>query len=261
MRKSIFWICALALLSYAGSAPADDLFGVVSSCSVGDSPISVCSSDFDEDGHIDLVTANYSDISIMLGSGDGTFTLHANYDPAAFPISVCCGDFSEDGHIDIAVLDLFLVSILLGQGDGTFTFSENYLLGDNPKTVNIGDFDNDGHLDLVVPNAHSDNFSILLGNGDGTFEEAVNHDTPYYPYDACVDDFNEDGFVDVAIVNIFAHIWIHHGIWDGTFVLGEDYDIGDPLEYSLRIDSSDFDEDGHIDLVVGLIESNSIFIL
>ena len=79
--------------------------------------------DFNGDGKSDLVVANQysSNVSILLGNGDGTFAAAVNY-AAADPLSVAVGDFNGDGKSDLAVANSGsnTVSILLGNGDGTF---------------------------------------------------------------------------------------------------------------------------------------------
>jgi hypothetical protein len=67
---------------------------------------------------------NYTDntVSILLGNGDGTFTLHSSPTIGASPFGVAAADFNADGHLDLAVTNYAgnTVMILLGNGDGTF---------------------------------------------------------------------------------------------------------------------------------------------
>ena len=88
------------------------------------SPQAVTVGDFNGDGRLDLATANtfFSDVSVLLGQGDGTFAAGQRFAADAFPQAVTVGDFNGDGRLDLATANAGSddVSVLLGQGDGTF---------------------------------------------------------------------------------------------------------------------------------------------
>jgi len=144
-------------------------------------PSSVGVGDFNGDGKTDLAVSNLneSDISVLLGNGDGTFQSAVNYATGLSPAAIAVGDFNQDGKLDLAVANSGCgspcgnISVLLGNGDGTFQSPVNYVTGNQPGSVAVGDFNEDGKLDLVVANSSSGNISVLLGNGDGTFQAAV----------------------------------------------------------------------------------------
>ena len=76
----------------------------------GDGPRSVATGDFDGNGHLDLAVANHgsewpypSNLSILVGNGNGTFQPLANYAVGNGPRSVATGDFNGDGRVDLAV--------------------------------------------------------------------------------------------------------------------------------------------------------------
>jgi hypothetical protein len=81
--------------------------------------------DFNGDGHPDILLSDElsASLAVLLGNGDGTFTVspqgdfYTNYgnDP------VVAGDFNGDGIPDLAVGGGYYLVILMGQGDGTFT--------------------------------------------------------------------------------------------------------------------------------------------
>src|SRR5258708_7232919 len=56
-------------------------FGVATNFAVGKSPYTIAVADFNHDGKLDLVTANFdgNSISVLYGKGDGTFTNRADY--------------------------------------------------------------------------------------------------------------------------------------------------------------------------------------
>ena len=177
---------------------------------VGVAPLSVAVGDFDGDDVLDLAVANAfslaSNVSILLGDGDGTFTEAADspVTVGVAPRSVAVGDFDGDDVLDLAVAnqDSSNVSILLGDGDGTFTEAADspVTVGAIPFFVAIGDFDGDDVLDLAVVHQFPNIVSILLGDGDGTFTEAA--DSPITvgnePRSVAVGDFDGDDVLDLS---------------------------------------------------------------
>ncbi|MDJ1305483.1 MAG: VCBS repeat-containing protein [Candidatus Midichloria sp.] len=65
--------------------------------------IDIITADFNKDGNLDLVVANTasSNVSILLGVGDGTFLPAVNYDAQAHPFGMAASDFNLDGYLDI----------------------------------------------------------------------------------------------------------------------------------------------------------------
>ncbi|PYI80266.1 MAG: hypothetical protein DME26_21920, partial [Verrucomicrobia bacterium] len=161
----------------------------------GSSPRSVAVADFNGDGKLDLVVANYgaldndgrftgSSVSVLLGNGDGTFQAAVNYSAQEGPLSTAVGDFNGDGKPDLAVAnDLSAsVSVLLGNGDGTFQASMNYGAGTNPRSVAVADFNGDLRPDVAVVNA--DGVTVLLNiclnnppTISGIADQVINEDT------------------------------------------------------------------------------------
>ena len=140
---------------------------------VWNEPYSVAVGDFNGDGNADLAVANVgsNSVSVLLGSGDGSFGAATNFAAGTLPISVAVGDFNGDGTLDLAVANngAPVVSVLLGTGSGSFGAATDFAVGIlnfSSTFVAAGDFNGDGKLDLAVA-ADGDTLSVLLGTGTG----------------------------------------------------------------------------------------------
>jgi hypothetical protein len=220
--------------------------------------------DFNGDGNPDLAVAVWgsSNISILLGNGDGTFQTKVDYAVGPNPTSVAVGDFNGDSKADLAVANgsFINVSILLGNGDGTFQTKVDYGVGGSPSSVVVGDFNGDSKADLAVANREDDNnVSILLGNGNGTFQTAVNYGVGSDPWSVALGDFNGDSKTDLAVTNRNDNnVSILLGNGNGTFQTAVNYGVG-VTPNSVAV--GDFNEDGKADLAVTNITTHNVSIL
>src|SRR5262249_38959775 len=75
---------------------------------VGTAPDGQAVGDFNGDGRADLVAVNQTanTMSVLLGSGDGTFRPKSDYATGTTPVGVAVGDFNGDGKLDVAVANL-----------------------------------------------------------------------------------------------------------------------------------------------------------
>ena len=94
------------------------------SISVGPAPTSVAVADLNGDGRPDLVTTNSdgNSVSVLLGNGDGTFSVQQTFPVGRSPRDVVVADLTGDGIPDLVVANYNddTVSVLIGKGDGTF---------------------------------------------------------------------------------------------------------------------------------------------
>ncbi|CAF3165707.1 unnamed protein product [Rotaria sp. Silwood2] len=203
----------------------------------GSNPWSVAVGDFNDDSHLDVVTANHGSrgLGILLGHGNGTFanatTYYANI--IVLPILVAIGDLNNDKKLDVVVTDASSdnVVVLLGHGNGTFLDAMTSSLDrySAPNAVCLVDLNNDTYLDVIVSTLDDSFVGILLGYGNGTFQKM----TKYSPnsrssiYHIAIADFNNDHQHDFIVTDIANdEIVIYYGYGNGSFQLGRRYSTG-----------------------------------
>jgi hypothetical protein len=159
----------------------------------------IATGDFNGDGKLDLLSADWvnNTVSIRLGNGNGTFGAPLSYPTSSYPGFTAVGDFNGDGKLDFVVDDYWGITVWLGNGNGTFQTPVRYAAGGLGEQCVVGDFNGDGKLDIAVINGNI--VSVLYGNGDGTFGTPVNYPAGSSPQYAAVGDFNGDGKLDIAV--------------------------------------------------------------
>jgi len=143
------------------------------SVGIGTGPYSLAIADFNHDGKLDIVTSNSTtnNVSVLLGTGVGTFGVPLKYTVGTTPLSVTVEDVNGDGKPDIVTAnrDGNSVSVLLGNGAGGFSAAASFPVGLQPYSVRIADLNGDGRPDLVTTNRLSNNVSVLLNAANGNF--------------------------------------------------------------------------------------------
>lgn len=172
----------------------------------GRQPNAVQLGDFNEDGHLDLVTSNRNseNLSLLLGDGAGGFSMAVHFAVGQDPAALVVDDFNEDEDLDLAVVNTFddNVSVLLGDGAGGFSAAASFGVGSRPVGLTVVDVNGDTDLDLVTTNFLGDSVSVLLGNGSGAFGLSTTFPTGgEEPTAAAAGHFNGDGFLDLMVAN------------------------------------------------------------
>jgi len=222
------------------------------------SPVAIAAGDLNGDGNVDLVVACSGTVSVLLGTGTGTFAPAVTY-PVGTPTALVLADFNGDGKLDVAVTDGpgGTVNLLLGNGDGTLQpMGAGFPVGATPSGLAAGDFNGDGNVDLASANFGDGTASILLGNGDGTFQRAKTLTANPGSISVAIADFNSDGFADLAVLNqtvtsqIPSTVMVFLGNGDGTFQAPAQYQTvpGGGTFYPSAVIAADFDGDGQPDL-------------
>jgi hypothetical protein len=123
--------------------------------------------DFNNDTNLDLAVSNVAEsyISVLLGTGNGTFQNQTLYRTVTNPEFILSADLNNDAKQDLAVANSGdnSVSMLFGNGDGTFQNPITYACGSSFSSfLTVGAFKDNNKLDLVATNAYTNSVTILL---------------------------------------------------------------------------------------------------
>ena len=235
-------------LGHGTFAPGDTYFA-------GRGPQRFAVADLNGDGNLDLIIPDFgvnfvywsTEISVLLGNGDGTFQPRVRYGAGPQPSSAAVGDFNSDGKLDVVVscAGSGLLALFLGNGDGTLEPVGQIQVQHPANRVVVSDFNSDGKLDLAVSTSGK-SVDILLGNGDGTFEPHPGAPLSDRTKDLLLADFNGDGKMDLAALGDFdLFVLLSNG--DGNFQPAIETPNSD---FATGFVAGDLDGDGRVDLVV-----------
>jgi hypothetical protein len=170
---------------------------------VGPDPIELAVGDFNLDGHLDVVTANFgiedgsgNTVSMLLGYGDGTFQNRHDFAVVDRPNSIVVSDVNGDGYLDFVVGEFSQFVVLLGNGRGRFVLGSSTTLPNNSRGVAVGDVNGDGKIDVVAGSTIPSLAALSLGNGDGTFETPTEFNSGAAMTHVLLMDVNADGLPD-----------------------------------------------------------------
>ncbi len=280
----VFITCMTGLIPLRAHAACDlpILLGNPIQYFAGITPAFIATGDFNEDGKIDLAVSKSdgggaSGLSILLGTGPGTWAPPVGYAVGSLPLGVVVDDFNEDGILDVAVANKESnnVSILLGNGgggvgNGTFGGVVNYPTGGKPFQIVRDDFNGDGISDLAVSINSAPAVSVLLGLGSG----GVGNGTFAAPTSFLIaspatglehGDFNADGISDLVVTengSFTVAVLLGQGaggVGNGSFASPVHYaaGAGDPFDIAV----GDFNEDGISDLAIANTTSGGTAVL
>ena len=212
--------------------------------------------DLNRDSHPDFVALHRdaSKISILLGTGGGSFEPAHDEPTGTSPTGVAVGDVDRDGVADLVVGTASGVTVHLGHGDGTFA---PYVAHGRPAvTVILADLNHDGRLDVAAEGA---DVWAMLGSGDGTFGTPVSVPSFCRGLASAAGDVNGDGWPDLATLVCEGPVPIEHaslldptllfGNGDGTFTPGPHGTPSTSDSPASNVTLADLNGDGLADLI------------
>lgn len=243
----------------------------------GRDPSAVVAGDFNHDGKVDYITANFDSntVAVVLGMGNGKFfdAGAGIADRTTFSNSTIAADFNNDGVLDLAVANTGVVgafgnnvTVLLGNKSGGFEASGSFVTGTQPAAIAAADLNHDGILDLVVADAGTniddEDVSVLLGKGNGAFQKASHFSSGLgSPRSIAVADFNSDGNLDAVLTENGTFV---NGIsllpGNGSGGFGNSKTIvagGDRLSH---VTAADFNHDGNTDIAYYDLDSGNVLV-
>lgn len=239
-------------------------------------PESLQTADLDEDGHLDLISADNGFITILFGDASGAFNRRASVvtfpanatDEAAFDDNnfVLPEDVTGDGHKDLIAANILepITSIKIYPNGPIGSFvtpatSITAIVGGDadvePSALRVAQLNPliDPFPDLAVVAFNDPKFFIYTGDGSGNFSPSTQMSltTQSFGQNLDVGDFNEDDFMDVAVADRL-RVWVFFGDGAGGFPTNEfrvtDFSSTARREWDVLM--RDMDGDEHLDLVV-----------
>jgi hypothetical protein len=176
-------------------------------------PVSLAAGDVDNDGDLDVVTADTasSDIVVLLGNGMGSLAAQPRF-LGYFPTtSLTLADFDGDGILDLGLAREGSggISVFTGDGVGGFAGRKDFPFTDDAFGLVAGDFDGDGRPDLAG-SSRGTNKAVLLVNAfdpacpKASFARAGRLQVPLLganPWAIVSGDWNGDAIPDLAVAS------------------------------------------------------------
>lgn len=254
------------VVAYLGNG--DGTFEMGTPSRVGVQPRTVLTGDFNGDHLVDVVTANtdeifgQSDVSVLLGLGDGTFgpQLRVPLGERRISRAATAGDFDGDGRDEFALVHG--ASSQAGPSITVYDVRPDGSVGiyavvapAGATALGTGDLNGDGRLDLIGANESSRDVAVYFGGAAGGFTPGGRFAAGSYPWSVASGDFDGDGHPDLAVGNIEpnyssyagppGYLAILRNLGDGTFGSPAFLTAG---YFPVALALADFDLDGHLDI-------------
>lgn len=193
------------------------------------SPESMMLGDVNNDGTLDIVTANLNsdNVKVLAGDGAGGFVdvTRSPFSVGERPYSLALGDVTGDGVPDIVTTDRNpdSVTVLAGDGVGGFAAAAGspFAVNGRPTSVALGDINSDGAPDIVTASGHST--TLLTGDGGGNFTEAANSPLALGgQHGVALTDVTGDGALDLILARPPDHDAVTAGAGGTVSVLAGD---------------------------------------
>ena len=232
--------------------------------------------DLNEDGNLDIVTANHrrNTLSSMLGTGRGEFspgpTIAISEEHRfSFIAGDLFGDLDGDKHLDLVIVrgetdsidGKGPVRVLRGDGKGGFKEdrSASLPIAGSARFLKLADLNGDQRLDVVLSHS-TDQLSVLLNEGNNRFTPAKG--SPYgldaTPFAVTVADLDNDRRNDLLAATVNSVTILLGGNQRFTPAPGSPFKAG-PGSYHLTV--GDINKDGKLDIAASSFEGSGVTLL
>jgi hypothetical protein len=205
-------------------------------------------------------------ISILLGTGAGSFAAPVQYDPAPAgrvgSTAVALSDQDNDGDLDLlsgglyssGSVDSGAIVMRRNNGSGVFSSAGVVLFEpfvELPREIITANLNGDTFPDILaaVPSGRSvEGFEVVLNDGSGGVLTPVYNEASQQTFDLLAFDIDNDGDRDVlSLANSSAAVTVHLNTGAGRFPSLPRYEVA---SLSDAVESADIDNDGDRDIVV-----------
>jgi hypothetical protein len=187
--------------------------------------------------------------SVQFCSAEITFTEHVVSDDYTDARSIMALDIDFDGDLDLLTTGHERVSLWKNNGEQEFT--EYRLFNENTFPPDTADMNGDGEIDIVI--TVEGYLSWYENNGDEEFtQNIIMEDIGYINYISALD---LDGDNDIDIFSIAADPYWFENTEDQGFLR---HRIGEPFWIPFSLYMSDIDNNGHMDALIGVSDTESI---
>jgi hypothetical protein len=225
--------------------------------------------DFNHDGKPDLVAGTRTGLDVLLGKGDGTFTLNQTISFARVihgciinegVNSVAVSDLRGKGSQDVVALSSFgEVDVLIDNSTGTLQSPVQVDAG--VDSFAVGDFNGDGKPDIVTSNTAQQfvppSISFLAGKGDGTFAAPTTVSIGETAGALTAGDFRGTGKLDLVMAGANT-VTVLPGNGNGSFLTAPTVATNNAPDL---IAAADFNGDGKPDLVTAGLGETLVVLL
>ncbi len=214
--------------------------------------------DYDNDGHLDILSPNGK---IYRNNGDNTFTEQTTISLTDITGGAVWGDYDNDGYLDILSTN---GKIYHNNGNNTFTeLTSVSLTSVNDGSVAWGDYDNDGYLDILLTGETTSGTKvskIYHNNGNNTFTEETSIPLTGVRYSSATwGDYDNDGYLDILLTGFISLqkgsiSKIYHNNGNNAFTEQTSIHL-----FGLESGSAawgDYDNDGDLDILLSGIWGN-----
>lgn len=223
--------------------------------------------DLNRDGYLDAVACDFDALLFAWGGPDGFGRTSTRIEKVATLAASCrIVDYNRDGWLDLVVADIKgeRSRVLLGGPQGYSADRCLWLDDGDVSNTEFADLNGDGFMDMVLVRSYLNSNGVIdrnnswmrirFGGPNGFYERPPLEFAACGAFDLAIADLNGDGHLDIALSqyqsqerrNLPDYIFWNDG--HGGFSARNRMIL--PAEGGAGLLAADFDEDGHIDLLV-----------